>query len=142
MIRAVPWLSDSGKGITPNGCQQGDQSHVIVTCSSRAFLVQLLHPPSPMPQQSADSDDEFPDDIGQLDLSNVPGLQEIPASASIRPLDDPPSTLIVPAPPLQASTSTLPSEYDCDEYEIDESTIAALDALEARFAHGQPRPGG
>jgi hypothetical protein len=95
-----------------------------------------------MPQQPADSDDEFPDDIGQLDLSNVPGLQEIPVSASIRPLDDPPSTLIVPAPPLQASTSTLPSEYDCDEYEIDDSTIAALDALEARFTQGQPRPGG
>ncbi|KAG1773060.1 hypothetical protein EDD22DRAFT_947065 [Suillus occidentalis] len=91
--------------------------------------------------QPADSDDEFPDDIGQLDLSNVPGLQEIPVPASIRPLDDPPTTLIVPAPPLQASTSTLPSEYDCDEYEIDESTIAALDALEARFTHGQPRPG-
>lgn len=74
-------------------------------------------------------------------MSNVPGLQEIPVPASIRPLDDSPSSVIVPAPPLQASTSNLPSEYDCDEYEIDESTIAALDALEARFAHGQPLPG-
>ncbi|KAG2156482.1 uncharacterized protein EDB93DRAFT_1310181 [Suillus bovinus] len=94
-----------------------------------------------MPQQPADSDDEFPDDIGQLDLSNVPGLQEIPLTASVRPqLYDPPPNVIVPAPPLQSSTSPLISEYDCDD-EIDESTIAALDALEAQFAHGQPRPG-
>ncbi|KAG1885623.1 hypothetical protein F4604DRAFT_1727191 [Suillus subluteus] len=95
-----------------------------------------------MPQQPADSDDEFPDDIGQLDLSNVPGLQEIPVAASIRPLDhpSPPPAVIVPTPPSQSSTSTLPSEYDCDD-EIDESTIAALDALEAQFAHGQPRLG-
>lgn len=94
-----------------------------------------------MPQQTADSDDEFPDDIGQLDLSNVPGLQEVPVATSIRPLDDPPSTGIVPIPPSQSSASSLPSEYDCDD-EIDESTIAALDALEARFAHRQPRLGG
>ncbi|KAG2117870.1 uncharacterized protein F5147DRAFT_806549 [Suillus discolor] len=94
-----------------------------------------------MPQQPADSDDEFPDDIGQLDLSNVPGLQEIPAPASINPLDDDPhSTVVVPAPPSQSSTSSLPSEYDCDD-EIDESTIAALDALEAQFAHGQSQLG-
>lgn len=94
-----------------------------------------------MPQQPADSDDEFPDDIGQLDLSNVPGLQEIPLPASISPLDDPPPTVIVPAPPSQSSTSSLPSEYECDD-EIDESTIAALDALEAQFAHGQSQLGG
>ncbi|KAG2155445.1 hypothetical protein DEU56DRAFT_767408 [Suillus clintonianus] len=92
-----------------------------------------------MPQQSADSDDEFPDDIGQLDLSNVPGLQELPIAASIRPLNDPPHTT-VPVPLLQSSTSPLPSEYDCDD-EIDESTIAALDALEAQFTHGRPRLG-
>ncbi|KAG1783645.1 hypothetical protein EV702DRAFT_1054776 [Suillus placidus] len=101
----------------------------------------LSHPSpliSPMPQQPADSDDEFPDDIGQLDLSNVPGLQEIPVAASIR--DDPPHTVIVPAQTSQSSTSSLPSEYDCDD-EIDESTIAALDALEAQFARGQPRLG-
>ncbi|KAG2077027.1 hypothetical protein BDR04DRAFT_1089316 [Suillus decipiens] len=94
-----------------------------------------------MPQPPGDSDDEFPDDdIGQLDLSNVPGLQEIPVTASIRPLDDPPAAVIVPARPSPSSTSPLPSEYDCDD-EIDESTIAALDALEAQFSHSRPRLG-
>ncbi|KAG1757306.1 hypothetical protein EDB19DRAFT_25539 [Suillus lakei] len=93
-----------------------------------------------MPQQPADSDDEFPDDIGQLDLSNVPGLQEIPVPVSITvQLDDPPRTT-APPQPSQSSTSSLPSEYDYDD-EIDESTIAALDALEAQFAHDQPRLG-
>ncbi|KAG2149726.1 hypothetical protein BD769DRAFT_1407984 [Suillus cothurnatus] len=95
-----------------------------------------------MPQQPADSDDEFPDDIGQLDLSNVPGLQEIPVASSIRPSDDPspPPTVIVSTLLSQSPASSLPSEYDCDD-EIDESTIAALDALEAQFVHGQPRLG-
>ncbi|KAG0703130.1 hypothetical protein DFH29DRAFT_918114 [Suillus ampliporus] len=90
-----------------------------------------------MPQP--DSDDEFPDDIGQLDFSNIPGLQELPGATSIRPLDNPPR-LAVPAPPLESSASSLPSDYDCDD-EIDASTLAALDALEAQFAHDQTRLG-
>ncbi|KAG1755018.1 uncharacterized protein EDB91DRAFT_266848 [Suillus paluster] len=92
-----------------------------------------------MPQP--DSDDEFPDDIGQLDFSNVPGLQELPSATSIRPLDHPPRVgPAVPGPPSQPSPSSLPSEYDCDD-EIDEYTLAALDALEAQFAHDRPRLG-
>jgi hypothetical protein len=132
------------------GCQQGDRNHVIVTCGSRrrdsSESFRKVHSSpliSPMPQQPADSDDEFPDDIGQLDLSNVPGLQEIPIASSIRPSDDPspPPTVIVSTLLSQSPASSLPSEYDCDD-EIDESTIAALDALEAQFVHGQPRLGG
>lgn len=75
-----------------------------------------------------DSDDEFPDDIGHLDLSNVPGLQELPVASLVRPLDH----ALRPAVPASPSRSSLPSEYDYDD-EIDETFLAACDALEARF---------
>ena len=81
-----------------------------------------------MPQP--DSDDEFPDDIGHLDLSNVPGLQELPVAPLVRTLDD----LAVPA--SLPSQSSDPSEYDCDD-EIDESVLAACDAIEAQFAQNR-----
>jgi hypothetical protein len=84
-----------------------------------------------------DSDDEFPDDIGHLDLSNVPGLQELPVTSLIRPLGDP-LRPVVPASPSQLPRSSLPSEYDCDD-EIDESTLAACDAMEAQFAQDRHR---
>jgi len=90
-----------------------------------------------MPQP--DSDDEFPDDIGHLDLSNVPGLQELPVVPSIRVVDDDSLRSAVPAASsLQLRRSSLPSEYDCDD-EVDESILAACDALEAQYAQGRHR---
>jgi hypothetical protein len=91
-----------------------------------------------MPQP--DSDDEFPDDIGHLDLSNVPGLQELPVASLIRPFGDP-LRPVVPASPSQLPRPSLPSEYDYDD-EIDESTLAACDAMEAQFAQDRHRPEG
>ncbi|OAX44876.1 hypothetical protein K503DRAFT_861153 [Rhizopogon vinicolor AM-OR11-026] len=88
-----------------------------------------------MPQ--SDSDDEFPDDIGHLDLSNVPGLQELPVQSLIRPLNDALRPAVA-ASPSPLSRTSLPSEYDCDD-EIDESILAACEALEAQFSQDRHR---